>query len=486
MSVISDLCRDVPLPRFIPVRQEFLRTRITEEELESVIAGQLQKPGVGDTIRPGMRIAITSGSRGICNIDRITRILVEALKQRGALPFIVPAMGSHAGATAEGQAAYLGRFGISESTMGCPVQSSMETVVMGRTPDGHEVRIDRYAAEADGIIPIGRIKPHTSFRGPYESGLVKMLVIGLGKQAGADSCHDGGFGEMAERLPVFARIILDHAPVLFGVALIENAYDQTRRIEAVPSGTILDREPDLLVEAKAAMPRILFDDLDVLIVDRIGKNISGDGMDPNITGTFMTPFASGGIESKRVTVLDLTPETGGAALGMGMADTATRRLFDKIDFEETYPNAITCTVLEFAKIPLILNSDREAIQCALRTAVGADRNAARMVRIADTLHLEHILISEALLEQAQSMENVTILGEAKELPFDKGRKSPVKSVAASLRKERIHALRLSVRHPVHHLLYRGRDRSPCLPAGARQRGRADPAVPVAAYRRGPA
>ncbi len=419
MRVVSDLCAGVALPRFVPVRQRFARPRIAVDRLGEAVAAALSRPGTGDGVRPGMRIAITAGSRGIANIAAITRALVAELRSRGAQPFIVPAMGSHAGATAEGQRAYLERFGITADAMGCPLHSSMETVLLGQTADGLPVRIDRLAAAADGIIAVGRVKPHTAFRGPYESGLVKMLVVGLGKQAGADSCHDAGFGAMAARLPAFARVVLDRAPVLFGLALLENAYDETCRIEAVPAAAILDEEPALLEQARAQMPSILLDPLDVLIVDRIGKNISGDGMDPNITGTFMTPFADGGIHARRVTVLDLTPETGGAALGMGMADTATRRLFDKIDFAETYPNAITCTVLDFAKIPIILANDREAIQCALRCAVGADREHPRMVRMADTLHVEDLLISEALLDEARAHPDIEIRGEAAPLPFDR-------------------------------------------------------------------
>jgi len=419
MGVVSDLCAAVALPKFIQVRQRFPRPKIEPADIPAAVRAQLSRPGTGDTIRSGMRIAISSGSRGVDNIALVTRTVVDEVRVRGASPFIVPAMGSHGGATAEGQKAYLARFGITEETMGCPVRSSMETLVLGHTPDGIDVRFDRIAAESDGIIPIGRVKPHTAFRGPYESGLVKMMVIGLGKQAGADRCHDAGFGEMGVRLPAIAQVILAHAPVLFGLALLENAFDETCRIVAVPAGEIMAEEPALLKEAHNLMPHILFDDLDVLVVDRIGKNISGDGMDPNVSGTFMTPFASGGIRSRRVTVLDLTDETHGAALGMGMADTSTRRLFDKLDLEETYPNAITCTVLDGAKIPIILKNDREAIQCALRTAVGADRDHPRIVRIADTLHVEHIWISEALLDEALSNTDVEILGETAPMPFDK-------------------------------------------------------------------
>lgn len=419
MGVVSDLCASVNLPRFLAVRQRFPRPFIDPETFEEVVHRQLLRPGTGDAIQPGSRIAITSGSRGVANVAAITKAVVQEVRSRGAHPFIVPSMGSHGGATAEGQKAYLARFGITEETMGCPVESSMETVVLGHTPEGIEVRIDRLAAASGGIIPIGRIKPHTAFRGPYESGLVKMMVIGLGKQEGADRCHDAGFGEMAVRLPAVAKVILEQAPILFGLGLLENAYDETCRIAAIPADSILAEEPALLDEARALMPRILFDDLDVLVVDRIGKNISGDGMDPNITGTFMTPFASGGIKSRRVTVLDLTDETHGAAPGMGMAHTSTRRLFNKIDFEETYPNAITCTELNFAKIPIILANDREAIQCALRTAVGADRSSPRIVRMADSMHVEDLLISEALLDEAAACPDVEILGEPAPLPFDR-------------------------------------------------------------------
>lgn len=289
MGVVSELLADIPLPRMRKVRQKFDAACIEVQDIPRRIEEEFSRSEISETIRPGMEIAITAGSRGIANIPLILSAIVEEVKKRGALPFLVPAMGSHGGATAEGQAEVLREYGITEDTVGCEIRSSMETVVVGKTSDGRPVYVDRNAAGADGIIVCGRIKPHTGYRGKYESGIMKMMAIGLGKQKGAEEIHADGFGEMYRNIPLYGEVILRNAPVLFGLAILENAYDQTRELAALTPEEILQKEPELLERAKSYMPCILFPDCDVLVVDRIGKNISGDGMDPNITGRFPTP-----------------------------------------------------------------------------------------------------------------------------------------------------------------------------------------------------
>ncbi len=308
---VADMVKDTPVPRMFKVRQTFPRPRIHAEEIPGIIKELLSEEKFSSRVRPGMRIAITAGSRGIANVALTTKCIADFVKSRGAFPFIVPAMGSHGGATAEGQKAILEGYGITEEYVGCPILSSMKVKKIGVHEEGGDVYIDKNAADADGIILGCRIKPHTAFRGPYESGMMKMMAIGLGKQYGAEVCHEAGFKNMAKNVPLFGKCIIKNAPVLFAVPTIENAFDETCKITAVAAEEIEALEPGLLHEAFGYMPRILVDSCDVLIVDQIGKNFSGDGMDPNITGTFCTPYASGGIDAQRVAVLDLSPETHG-------------------------------------------------------------------------------------------------------------------------------------------------------------------------------
>ena len=277
---------------------------------------------------------------------------------------------------------------------------------------------DARAAAADGIVAVNRVKPHTSFTGPYESGLMKMLAIGLAKQAGAEVCHQEGYAKMAGNIEKYGRAILRDARVLFGVAILENAYDQTCEVTALPPGEIVGREPELLLRAKALMPGILLPDVDVLVVDRMGKNISGLGMDPHITGCFATSYASGPPRPGKLAVLDLTDETHGNANGIGVADVTTRRLFERFDPEVTYPNAITATLTQAVRMPLVMDSHKLAIQAAIKTAPGFDKARIRMVRLRDTLHLSEIFISEAMLPDAAENPRVEVLGEPEELSFD--------------------------------------------------------------------
>jgi hypothetical protein len=349
----------------------------------------------------------------------ITKSIVGFCIEKGAKPFVIPAMGSHGGATAEGQLEILTSYGVTEEYLGCPVRSCMETAKIGYTDEGQPVLIDKYAAEADGIILSCRIKPHTCFRGPYESGVMKMMAIGLGKQQGAEICHSAGFGRMAHYVPLFGRAIIKHANILFALSSIENAYDETYRLDGILTENIESAEPILLKDAFGHMPRIMINECDILIVDQIGKNFSGDGMDPNITGTFCTPFASGGIKSQRVAVLGLSNETHGNANGIGMASATTKRLYGQMDFAITYPNAITSKVLDTVRLPMVMDSDREAIQVCLRSCDDIDHDNPRIVRIPNSLHLEYIHISPALLEEAGAAAGMEILSGPEPFPFDR-------------------------------------------------------------------
>ena len=398
------------------VRQRFDRDGISD--VAAVLREKLNDEKLKARIRPGMRVVLTGSSRQIANMPLILKKLAAFVRAQGGEPCIIPAMGSHGGATAEGQKALLEGYGITEDYCGCPILSSMETVRVGQLPDGDEVRMDRFAHEADAVIVVGRIKAHIAFRGTYESGLVKMMDIGMGKRAGADSLHRAGFGKMGERLPLYAKVVFDNCNMIFGVAPIENEFDQTCRIEVIPAEEIFDREPELLHYAKSRLPRILLPETDVLIVGEIGKNFSGSGMDPNVTGTFGTPYATGGIQKQRVVVLDLSEQTHGNFIGLGMADTTTKRAFEKLDTNAAYFNMLTSTVLCVGKIPMVLEDDKLAIQAALKTLTQVDREHIRMVYLKNTLSLETIMVSEALLEQVRGRDDMEILEQPHPLSFD--------------------------------------------------------------------
>jgi hypothetical protein len=418
MSAIDDLLDPIPVPRMARVRQRFDRPTVADPETE--LRALLAEKGVLSRVRRGMSVAITVGSRGIANQPLMVKTLIRELKAVGAEPFIVPAMGSHGGATAAGQRAMLEGMGFTEEAMGGPIRATMETVVIGTSANGLPVNLDRYAAEADGIVVINRIKPHVAFRGPYESGLMKMLAIGLGKQRGADICHELGFGRMAENVPAIGKVVLDSGRVLFAAASLENAYHETARIEVLAAEEMAVREPALQEEAKRLSPRIHFDALDVLIIDEIGKDISGTGFDTNMVGRYHTPFASGGPNITRVAALDITDVSHGNGNGLGILDFTTRRAFDKFDFENTYPNALTSTVPMSVKIPMVLRSDRQAIQAAIKTCNILDKSAVRLVRIKNTVEVAEIDVSEALLEEARANPylEVDAGAVASELAFD--------------------------------------------------------------------
>jgi len=416
-GVIGDILKTTKIPKMARVAQTFEDTTI--RDVPGAVAKEFDKKEIAQTIKPGMSIAVTAGSRGIANIAAITKETVEQLKKLGAKPFLFPAMGSHGGATAEGQLVILKSFGITEESMGCPIKSSMETVVVGETPEGKPISVDKYASEADGIVLVARIKPHTAFRGTYESGLLKMLAIGMGKQKGAEGCHDEGFGRMAYNVEAYSDVIMAKTKVLFGLAIVENAFDNTCHVESILTENFKEREAALLQKAKDWMPRIFIPKFDILIVDQIGKNFSGDGADPNITASYCTPYASGGPEWQRYVILDLSDETHGNAIGIGMADFSTKRAFDKLDFDATYPNGFTSTVVSGVRVPVILKNDESAIKSAIFVCTNIDKAKPKIVRIRNTSHIEEIAVSEALVDEARKHPNLKVLEEPREVIFDK-------------------------------------------------------------------
>jgi hypothetical protein len=417
-GVVSKLLKDVYIPKMFKVRQVFPRPVIRPEDIPEIIRRELSEDKFSSKIKPGMNIAITAGSRGIANVALMIKSIADFVASKGAKPFIVPAMGSHGGATAEGQLELLESLGITEEYVGCPIKSTMEVKVIGHAEDGTEVVMDKNAAEADGIIVACRIKPHNAFRGTYESGIMKMMVVGLGKQVGAERIHERGIQNMGIHLPALGKAVLKHAPILFAVPCIENAFDETCSIVAVNSDEILTEEPKLLEEAFANMPKLIVGECDVLVVDQIGKNFSGSGVDPNITGTFSNKYISGGIKVQRTCMLDITEESHGNGLGTGLSNAITKRLYDKLDFEKMYANVITSTVLESARVPCVVASDKEAIQICIKTSICPDKEKIRVGRIPNSLHIEHIMLSEAYYEEMKNYPDLVVESEPEYLQFN--------------------------------------------------------------------
>lgn len=409
---------DIPLPRMVNVRQKF--KTITLESVTNAVAEQLKRPEIRVKVKAGQTIAVGCGSRGVANVGEAAKAVVAQLKALGAKPFIFPAMGSHGSATAEGQAAVLAGYGITEANVGCPVRATMETVELGKLADGTPVYMDKFAAEADGVVLINRIKPHTNFRAPIESGIVKMMTIGMGKILGATTLHYHGMDHFGELLPKTARLIMEKKNFLFGVGMVENANDQTALLEAIPAEALFKREAELQATAKEMMARLFFDDIDVLIIDEMGKNISGAGFDPNITGRNnrdvewnMKPRV------KKIVALSLTEETHGNATGVGLADVITMKLYKEIDVAPTYANVITATYLDSGVIPIVMNTEQEAIQLAIKTVVRVKPQDVKIVRIRNTLHIDHIQVSEPLLDAIRKQpEKFEVQGAPFAMRFD--------------------------------------------------------------------
>jgi len=405
-------------PKMVKIRQKFKAPVI--KDIKSELSKEIAKSRLKERIKRGGKVAITAGSRGISHIAEIIAAVVKEVKDLGGDPFIVPSMGSHGGATAEGQIAVLKSYGITGNSVGAPIRSSMEVVKIGEIREDVPVLMDKIAFNSDAIVVINRVKLHTSFRGPVESGLMKMLSIGLGKHAGACLVHSFGSRGLREMVPQAARIMLKKTNVVLGIAILENAYEQTAKIVAVEPEDFEKVEPNLLEEARELMPRLPFDEIDLLIVDEIGKNISGTGMDTNIIGRLMIrgekEFEKPQID--KIVVLDVTPESHGNAMGVGLADITVKRLVKKIDYQAIYTNVLTSGFLNRANIPPTFETDKEAIATALRTFRRIEPVKARVVRIKNTLILEKVYISEVLLKEAEGREDIKIIGEINEMLFD--------------------------------------------------------------------
>jgi hypothetical protein len=403
-------------PKMFRVKQELEGPMLSD--IPGAVRDTIRSLRLQDKVKAGQSIAITAGSRGVANIGRITRAVVDEMKALGLKPFIIPAMGSHGEATAEGQLKILAHYGITESAMGCPLKSSMEVVHICDVK-GLPVFCDKNAWGADHIAVVARVKAHTDFDGEIESGLYKMMAIGMGKQHGAEHYHRAGHQySYAEIFPMTGQAVLDSGHVLFGLATVENGYEQTAKVQAVLPKDFAKVEKALLIEAKAWMARIPFDAIDVLIVDELGKNISGAGMDPNVTGRASVQKPAGKPRVRQLFVRDVTPEAEGNAIGVGFADLTTKRLVKKINYAAMNMNAITSGVPEAAKVPLTMENDREAIQTALGMIGLTPAEQAKVVRIKNTLHLTELDCSEAMLADVKAHKRLSPATEPKPMTFD--------------------------------------------------------------------
>ncbi len=403
-------------PHMYRIKQRFEGPTI--QNIPAAVRETLADLRLGDKVKPGQTVAITSGSRGVANIDKITRTVVDELKGLGLKPFIVPTMGSHGEATAEGQRKILEHYGITEANMGCPIKSSMEVVRIGEVK-GIPVFCDKNAWGADHIAVIGRIKTHTDFDNEIESGLFKMMAIGLGKQHGAEHYHRAGhqYG-YAQVFPTVGKTVLETGHVLFGLGIVENGYDETAKIQAMLPKDFWEGEKALLRESKVWMAKLPFEKLDLLIVDELGKDISGAGMDPNVIGRPSVQKVPEFPKIWRLFVRDLTPACEGNAIGVGMADFTTRRLVDKINYKAMNMNAITSGVADAAKVPMAFETDREAIQTALGMVGLTPPEQAKVVRIKNTLHLTELDVSEAMLPLVKAHDRLSIVSGPTEFAFD--------------------------------------------------------------------
>lgn len=407
-------------PQFFRVRQSFERPRV--ENIPAVVEEQLSRLELGRTIRPGHSVAITAGSRGIANIHLVIKAIVGHCQRLGAQPFIVPAMGSHGGGTAEGQRQIIEGYGITEEFCGCPIRASMETVVVCTAAEGFPVHFDKHAFGADHVIVCGRVKPHTGFVGDIESGLMKMMLIGLGKHAGAKIYHraiqDYSFGQIVRSV---AREVLNKCHIAAGVAIVENSYDETAKIEAVLPQQIEEREKQLLLLAKQWLPRLPFAAADILLIDEIGKNISGTGMDTNVVGRKFLDHRATERESPKVrniVIRSLTEETHGNATGIGLAEFCLSRVVDQMNVQITRTNCLTGGHPTGAMLPVHFPTDREVLDAVLQIIGLTEPPDAKVMWIHNTLDVVEVECSTAYLTEARSRNDLTILTDPRPLPFD--------------------------------------------------------------------
>jgi hypothetical protein len=420
------------IPQIFRIRQSFPEVRVADVAAE--VRDELRRLKLEEKIKPGESVAITAGSRGITNIHVIVRAAAQYFQSLGAKPFIVPSMGSHAGATAEGQRAMIESYGITEEFCGCPIRASMETVVVCQSVQKFPVYFDRHAFEADHVLVCARVKPHTDFSGEIESGLMKMMLIGLGNHDGAKIYHrafqDFSFGEIIESV---GREVLARCPIVAGLAIIENGYEETARVEALLPADFLEREKKLLVLARELLPRLPVERLDLLLIDEIGKNVSGTGMDTNVVGRKFNEAQASADEFpkvRRVAVRSLTEATHGNALGIGLADYCTKRLIEAIDFRALHINCMTSARLAVGQLPLAFETDRQMIDAALSTIGLTEPPDSRILWVRNTRELLEMECSSALLDEMRERENVEIASQTRDFPFQPDGNLPAAGIHA--------------------------------------------------------
>ena len=408
------------LPPMFRLRQTFDRPRVTN--IPATVDAELSRLDLGAKIKPGQSVAITAGSRGIANIHLIVKAIVDHVKKLGGVPFIVPAMGSHGGGTAEGQQGILEGYGVTEDFCGCPIRASMETIVVCEAPEKFPVHFDKHASEADHVIVCGRVKPHTNFVGDIESGLMKMMLIGLGKHNGAKIYHraiqNHSFGQIVRSV---AKVVLERCRVVAGLGIVENGYDETALLKAVGPLEFEERERELLVLAKQWMPRLPFDEIDVLFVEEIGKNISGAGMDTNVIGRKYAHLPEGAFEKpqvKRIIVRGLTEVTHGNACGLGIAEFCLTRAVEQMDRKITIINCLTGGHPEGARIPCYFDTDRECLDAALSVIGLVEPEQARIMWIRNTLDVAEVECSAPYWDQCRGRSDLEILTDLREMPID--------------------------------------------------------------------
>lgn len=402
MPILLEEDMNISLPEMYTVRQIFEEEEL--KDIKSTIDSEAKKESILSTIKPGQRVAVAVGSRGIKNLQEIVKLTIDSIKEMGADPFIVSAMGSHGGGSEEGQKKVLDGYGITEEYMKVPVITKVDVISLGKTSKGFDVYFDKTAYEADVVVPINRIKLHTDFVADIQSGLCKMLVIGLGNHIGCSAIHEEDFENFGDIIKESATIIMKNVNVAFGVAILENAYDETAKIEYIPAKQLISREIELVKFARKNMPTLMIPNIDILIVEEIGKNISGAGYDPNILGKsyILKEFVLKVPEINKMILLDISEESHGNAIGLGIFDIITKKVFDQLDYESMYANAIAVKVLEDVKIPLIAENEDEAIKVGIKVLRGADMDNLKIVRIKNTLELKYIQVSEALLKDVQN------------------------------------------------------------------------------------
>jgi hypothetical protein len=412
----------MPIPPLTLVRQ------IAPQPVVADVAAEVRKQWLGSKLpgrlRRGARVAVGVGSRGIANLATMVRATLNTLRDLGAHPFVVAAMGSHGGATADGQRRLLAEYGVSEQALGVPVKTDMTAVPIGTNSWGEPVYWDKNALEADAVVTVSRVKPHTDFRGTYESGIAKMIVIGLGKRDGAAQHHRWGFRGLRDMLPETAKVVLEKTPFLAGLAVLENAQEQTARLQTVDREDVLAVEPGLLVEARGLMGRLPFEQLDLLVIGEIGKNYSGAGIDPNVVGRLLIEcqpeFGSGwsGPKITRICCLDLSPESHGNGTGVGIADLTTDRLLAAIDPVPFRMNNLTACFLWRSKLPFAFPTDRACIETGIQTCWQPIRDKLRVAVIPNTLELAELWVSPALLDEARTNAELRVEGAGVTVPFD--------------------------------------------------------------------